>query len=176
VDEQMAVNVWSDDNRAESDMGTEMAERSESIDEILDFAIANEIEATRFYTDLAGKMDNPTMRKVFADFAREEQGHKAKLETVKRGEYSLEVKAIEVQSLGLADYLVESESTPDMTYAEALILAMKKEKAAYRLYMDLAAAVGARELVEMFRALAAEEAKHKLRFEIEYDDVVLKED
>jgi rubrerythrin len=52
---------------------------------------------------------------------------------------------------------------------------MKKEKAAYRLYLDLATAAGAGELADLFRSLAAEEAKHKLRFEIEYDDVVLKE-
>ncbi len=63
-----------------------------------------------------------------------------------------------------------------MTYAEALILAMKKEKLAYKLYLDLAAAAGDGELADLFRSLAAEEARHKLRFEIEYDDVVLKED
>jgi len=34
----------------------------------------------------------------------------------------------------------------------------------------------AEELTDMFLALAQEEARHKLRFEIEYDDVVLKED
>jgi rubrerythrin len=153
-----------------------MTERFKSVDEILEFAIANEVEASRFYTDLAAKMENPAMRKALEDFAQEEQGHKAKLEAVKRGERAFEAKAIEVQSLDLADYLVQSEPAPDMTYAGALILAMKKEKAAYRLYMDLAATVGTGELAEMFCALAAEEAKHKLRFEIEYDDVVLKDD
>ena len=40
--------------------------------------------------------------------------------------------------------------------------------------LDLAAGASD-ELAELFRSLAAEEAKHKLRFEIEYDDVVLKE-
>jgi rubrerythrin len=60
-----------------------------------------------------------------------------------------------------------------MTYAEALILAMKKEKAAYRLYTDLAGVAEAEELTNLFLSLAAEEAKHKLRFEIEYDDHVL---
>jgi rubrerythrin len=153
-----------------------MTERFKSADEILEFAIANEVEASRFYTDLAAKMDNSAMRKALEDFACEEQGHKAKLEAVKREKRAFEAKAIESQSLDLADYLVQSEPAPDMTYAEALILAMKREKAAYRLYMDLAATVGAGELAEMFRALAAEEAKHKLRFEIEYDDVVLKDD
>jgi rubrerythrin len=42
--------------------------------------------------------------------------------------------------------------------------------------LDLAAVAEAEEFTEMFLALAQEEAKHKLRFEIEYDDAVLKED
>ena len=153
-----------------------MDERFESVDEILDFAIGNEEEANRFYLDLAAKMDVPAMKEVFEDFAREEQGHKAKLEAVKRGEYSFGTGAAKAADLGLADYLVAQEPTADMSYAEALILAMKKEKAAYKLYLDLAAVAEVEELTDLFLALAGEEAKHKLRFEIEYDDVILKED
>lgn len=149
--------------------------RSDSLDRILDYAIARELEASQFYMDLAAMMGTDAMKQVFRDFAREEMGHKAKLEDVKRGEYALDPPEIEIAGPGLADYLVASEPTPEMNYADTLILAMKKEKAAYRLYMDMAAALGSGELAEMFRTLAAEEARHKLRFEIEYDDVVLKE-
>lgn len=149
-------------------------ERFGSVDEILDFAIEKEIEAHQFYTELAAKMENPAMRKVFEDFAAEEMGHKAKLEAVKAGDY--EVRDEQVASLGIADYVVVGGPQPDMNYADALVLAMKKEKAAYRLYLDLAAIAQAEELTNLFLALAQEEAKHKLRFEIEYDDVVLKED
>lgn len=149
-------------------------ERFGSVDEILDFAVTREVEANKFYTELAGRMENPAMRKVFESFAIEELGHKMKLEAVKAGEF--ELREEQVQSLEIADYVVEGEVRPDMSYADALVLAMKKEKASYRLYIDLAAAAEAEELTDMFLALAQEEAKHKLRFEIEYDDVVLKED
>jgi rubrerythrin len=152
-----------------------MSERFKSVGAALDFAIGNEVEAHAFYLELAQKMATPAMKQVFEEFAAEELGHKAKLEAVKRGSRSLDAMSRRVQSLGLADYLIESPPKGDMTYAEALILAMKKEKAAYKLYLDLAAAAGAGELADLFRSLAAEEAKHKLRFEIEYDDVVLKE-
>ena len=148
----------------------------DSIPELLDLAIKEEEEAAAFYSALAEKMDRPWMKQAFEDFAREEQGHKARLEAVKRGEYAFGSEAKQIQDLGLADYLVAEEPTPDMNYAEALILAMKKEKAAYRLYLDLATIAEAEELTELFLALAAEEAKHKLRFEIEYDDHILKED
>ncbi len=145
-----------------------------SVDEILEFAIEREIEAHDFYTGLAERMNNPAMREVLEAFAIEELGHKMKLEAVKAGEFV--IREEEVADLGIADYTVEGQVRPDMAYADALILAMKKEKASYRLYIDLAAMAEAEELTDMFLALAQEEARHKLRFEIEYDDEVLKED
>ena len=147
-----------------------------SVNEVLDFAIAREIEASEFYTSLAGKMDAPAIKQVFLDFAKEEQGHRSKLEAVKRGDYSFGTGAEQLLGLGLADYLVEGEPTEGMSYAEALILAMKKEKAAFKLYTDLAAAADGPALRDLFLSLAAEEAKHKVRFEVEYDDHVLVED
>ncbi|MHC4622377.1 MAG: ferritin family protein [Planctomycetota bacterium] len=145
-----------------------------SVDEILDFAIARENEAKDFYARLAERMDSPAMREVFEEFAVEELGHKMKLEAVRAGEAELNKE--EVQSLEIADYVVGGELRSDMSYADALVVAMKKEKASYRLYVDLAAAAEAEELTDMFLALAQEEAKHKLRFEIEYDDLVLGDD
>ena len=145
-----------------------------SVDEILDFAIQSEIGAHDFYAGLAAKMENTAMRKAFEEFAIEELGHKMKLEAVKAGEFTLTEE--QVDSLGIADYIVTGEPQADMTYAEALTLAMKKEKEAYRMYLDLASVAESEELTTTFLALAQEEAKHKLRFEIEYDDVILKED
>jgi rubrerythrin len=50
---------------------------------------------------------------------------------------------------------------------------MKAEKAAFVLYTKLAEVTTDAGLQRVFRSLAQEEAKHKLRFEIEYDDNVL---
>ena len=144
-----------------------------SIDEVLDFAIAGESEAIEFYTGLAGQMDNPAMREVFEGFAKEEHGHKVRLEEVKKG--NIQPKSGDVTDLKIADYMVDVTPSPDMDYQSAIILAMKKEKAAFKLYTTLASKMQDPELREMFLSLAQEEAKHKLRFEIEYDDVVMKE-
>jgi rubrerythrin len=148
-------------------------DKFESVDDILEFAIAGEVAANQFYMELAGKMKKPAMAKVFEDFAKEELGHKSKLEAIKQGEMLEPTE--KVAELKIADYLVDTEPKPDMDYKDALVLAMKKEKAAYRLYLDLAAVAEAEELTNMFLYIAQEEAKHKLRFEIEYDEVVLKE-
>lgn len=145
----------------------------ESAEEILDFAIERETESHDFYINMAERMENPKMKEVFENFANEEMGHKMKLEAVKHGEIMLGQR--EVMSLGIADYVVDVEPRPDMDYSEALVLAMKKEKAAYRLYLDMAAVAIDEELTDMFLLLSQEEAKHKLRFEIEYDRVVMKD-
>jgi rubrerythrin len=144
------------------------------LNEILDFAIEREQEAVDFYTDLAGRMGSRAMKDVFAQFAQEERGHKAKLQAVQAGKRVL-IAARPVADLKLADYLVAEAPGPDMDYRGALLLAMQREKAAFRLYSDLAADVPDAELREIFLALAQEEAKHKLRFEIEYDEQILKE-
>ncbi len=145
-----------------------------SFDEILDFAIKNEEEAAQFYTDLAAKAELAPMRGVFEDFAREERGHKAKLLGVKKSGNAQPATG-SVLDLKIGDYLVESKPSADMDYQQALILAMKQEKAAFKLYSDLAAATDDSDLRNLLLSLAQEEAKHKLRFEVEYDDYILTE-
>jgi rubrerythrin len=124
--------------------------------------------------DLAQEMERPAMREVFEGFAREEKGHKAKLEAMKQGKIPA-FKSEQVTDLKMADYVVDVEATPNLGYEDALILAMKKEKAAFKLYTHLAQATDDASLQNVFRGLAQEEAKHKLRFEIEYDEYVMSE-
>jgi len=147
----------------------------ESVDEILDFAIQNEQEAHDFYMQLAQNMTRPAMKEIFEQFAHEELGHKAKLEDVKAGG-ALKAAEGKIRSLGIADYVVGgAEPSPQMTYQEALIVAMNAEKRAFKLYNGLAASTDDPGLRELFLGLAQEEAKHKLRFEIEYDEYILTE-
>ena len=143
-----------------------------TVDEILNFAIAGEKAANRFYLDLAAKMDNDEMKKVFEDFAAEEEKHKAILEDIKQGKV---IEFEEVSDLKIADYIVDLEARPDMEYQDALILAMKREKAACAMYNRMATVTHNQETRDTFLMLAREEAKHKLRFETEYDQVILKE-
>jgi len=145
-----------------------------SVDQILDFAIKNEEDAAEFYTNLASKMDKPNMKKIFEEFALEEKGHKAKLSAVKKGK-SMVGSEKKIMDLKLGDSLVEIELDANLNYQDALIVAMKAEKAAYKLYNDLASVTDDANLKATLLNLAQEEAKHKLRFEIEYDEYVLTE-
>ena len=141
----------------------------ETVNEILDYAIANEEAAAKFYMSLAEKAGHDHIKKAFLGFADEERGHKEKLEKVKNGETLLNAQA-KVSDLKIGDYLEVVELRTDMDYKDALIIAMKAEKAAFRLYTDLAEATDNAALKELLSGLAMEEAKHKLRFELEYDE------
>lgn len=145
-----------------------------TIDEVLDFAVQGEQAAVDFYTGLADRSENTEMRDVFIQFAREEMGHKARLLRIK-AEGIFETHPVAVTDLKISDYLSEIEPRPDMDYREALLVAMSNEKAAFKLYTRLAGEISFPELKNIFLSLAQEEAKHKLRFEQEYDDFVLRD-
>jgi rubrerythrin len=152
--------------------GTAM--KLDTVEKVLDYAIEKEEDAAQFYTDLAAKMPRQHMKEVFLGFAREEKGHKAKLMAVKEGRLLMSAEK-EIVDLKIGDHLVEVDLSAEVDYQQALIVAMKAEKAAYKLYHDLAGTTDDPNVREIFLSLAQEEAKHKLRFEIEYDDVILTE-
>jgi rubrerythrin len=141
-------------------------------DELLDFAIKGEEEAAQFYRALAGRVDNPGLKKMFEANAVEEDGHKAKLERVKMSG-SFAPAAMKVQDLKIGDYLVDLDPEKVDNYQDALIIGMKREKAAYKLYSDMARTTDDGELKNLLLLLAQEEAKHKLQFELEYDENIL---
>jgi rubrerythrin len=146
----------------------------DSVEAILDFAIRSEEKASEFYTQLAKEVKRESMKKVFLEFAEEEKGHKEKLLKIKEGGM-LAPASEEVMNLKIAEYVQDVEPNGNMNYQQALIIAMKSEKEAYKMYQGLAEATQDPELKKVLLGLAQEEAKHKLRFEIEYDEYFLKE-
>ena len=149
-------------------------EKFNSIDEILDFAIDQEQEAIDFYSELANNVKSEEMKKIYLEFVEEEMGHKTKLLNIKATK-NFEVSNENVTDLKVSDYLVAEKATPDMSYQDALIIVMKKEKAAFKLYNALAKMAPNEELKNIFQMLAIEEAKHKLQFESDYDEYILKD-
>ena len=142
--------------------------------EILEFAIAKEAEAHHFYMALAGRVDNRGMGKVLEDLAEEELEHKRKLELeiMKLGKtVPTELQAGRASK----DYILADDAVVlDMDYKDVLLLAMEKEDAAFRIYVNLVGTIGDEQSREVLLALAQEEVGHKLRFEAEYN-ALLKE-
>jgi len=146
----------------------------DSVEAVLDYAIGKEQDAAHFYTELANKMKYEHMKEIFMEFAEEEKRHEAKLKSVKSGKIEM-MSDKKVQDLKIGDHLVEVDLDTNLDYQQALIVAMKAEKAAYKLYNDLATTTEDAAMRDLFLGLAQEEAKHKLRFEIEYDEAILTE-
>ena len=144
------------------------------VDEILVFAIEQEQKAVEFYTGLAKEALSEEMKKVFLEFAGEEIKHKQRLTRIREeGVFTMPKK--QVADLKIGDYIIDVKASGKLTYEETLVLAMKREKAAFKLYSTLAERAPNDELKEIFETLAMEESRHKLRFELEYDEYVLRE-
>lgn len=142
-----------------------------SMNAILDFAIEREQEAVDFYTSLAETTDNAALKKTLTAFAGVELKHKEKLQAAQAEEVSLADEGEKgVVDLKIADYMVDVQPSPDMTLQDALVIAMKREKAAMDLYADLAEIVSNPSLKALFNKLAREERTHKLSFETAYED------
>jgi rubrerythrin len=151
-----------------------VARRFSSINEVLDFAIGEEEQAEAFYLKLAEKVDKKWVAQVLRDFSKEEAGHKEKLLSIKAGKL-LTLPPGKVQDLQIAEAVEPPTLGSSLDYQQVLIVAMQKEKEAFRLYSDLAQRSDNPNLRQTFSLLAMEEAKHKLRFEIEYDEFVNRE-
>lgn len=145
-----------------------------NINELLDFAIGEEQAAVDFYLQLSAQSKNPETKRIFTEFAEEEMRHKANLTRIKE-DGTLKLSDAKVKDLKITEYLVDIKPSPTMGFQEALILAMKKEKAAFRMYTSLASKAEDEGVKQMLESLALEESRHKLRFELEYDDVVFRE-
>lgn len=144
--------------------------------EIIDFAVAREQEAVAFYQELQGMAKFSSQRGVLKEFEAMERGHIEILEKIRSDSIQkLDAPIPKVENLSISDYLVEAKPSADMSYQDILIIAMKREEKANRLYSDLADESGDAGIKKLFMKLASEEAKHKLHFEKIYDEDILKE-
>jgi rubrerythrin len=145
-----------------------------SVEEALNYAIKREIEAARFYTQLSEKMRKREMKAALLSMAEEEKGHRDRLIAIRDGGgFTGDETERKVTDLKIAEFVEMPVITDDLDWSLALVVAMKREKAAQQLYLKMAEAAPNAELRQTFLGLAQEEAGHKLRFEQEYDEVVL---
>ena len=141
--------------------------------EIVQFAIQKEIEAVDFYTRASGVVKYSGTKDLFLDFAKQEEGHKKLLEDLNL-EKVVRAKIEKIPNLKISDYLVDTDFRPDISYADILRIAMKREEHSIKLYNDLKPLNGDETLTKLFNFLIQEETKHKYALEKIYDDDILK--
>ena len=138
--------------------------------DILDFAIQKEADSAAFYEALAERANRPVMRMVLLEFAAEERAHRDKLQQIRKSGLRMMPSGKELETLGITKHLKSVKVDRNLDMGKALQLAMREEKAAFIMYFKLAEMTKDRDMRLTLLALAEEEAKHKLRFEIEYEE------
>jgi rubrerythrin len=138
-----------------------------SIRDILDYAIEQEVEANLLYSHWALYAQRPELKAVLERFAMDEFQHKLHLEGVRDGQ--IELSPEEVGTLDIAPTLKPVKPGPDMNLTELLAFAIQKESEAEQLYTRLAGLSRRDDVKKLFTLLALEEARHKLKLEVEYD-------
>ncbi len=137
---------------------------------ILDRAIDSEIEAARFYADVAEKSTNNYLKALFSTFSQEEQKHRRILEGF-RNNPSVVIRFKNVPDFGVSETVPEPILSIEMQPADAIALAMKKEEAAMRQYTQLADACQDAGQMKIFLELAAMEREHKAKMEAAFVDI-----
>jgi rubrerythrin len=149
----------------------------ENLKAIIDFAIEKEKEAAEFYESIAKEESAAGSKNMYKEFALEEKKHQTLLENIDKKGVALglaDYKFKWITDIKRSDYTVAMEYGKNMAYNEILMIAMKREENALKLYNTLLENTDNPEQKTVFKVLCQEEAKHKLALETLYDDYMAK--
>lgn len=144
-----------------------------NLTEIIDFAIEKEKEAADFYLSISKQEQFSGKKEMLLEFSAQERNHQKLLESLKAGKAGKELEGYKfkwIKDIKRSDYVVETKYRPGMPYNELLMLAMKREEKALKLYNEMLAKAESADQKKVFKMLCQEEAKHKLSLETIYDD------
>jgi rubrerythrin len=145
----------------------------ENLKDIIAFALQKEGEAAAFYEHLSKEETMAGAREMLQEFAQEEKKHQEYLQNFNSDNVQGKTAGYDIDwipDLKRSDYLVDVEYRRGMGYRDILIVAMKREERALKLYNELLRAAVTENSKTLFKILCQEEAKHKRSFETMYDD------
>lgn len=143
------------------------------LNDIIDFAISKEIEAAEFYENASTQEQFSGKKQMLLEFSAEERKHETLLKDLKTGDIGDQLDDYDykwIVDIKRSDYVDAIEYHPGMAYHELLMLAMKREEGALKLYNELLDHAETDDQKKVFKMLCQEEAKHKLALETLYDD------
>ncbi len=135
----------------------------QELQDIIGFAIEKEQESADFYNSLLGMVKSQAVAAEIRKIVEMEERHRDVLRNIDVEAYSrsLDDRGF---NLSIADYMVETEPTPEMSVEDLLKIAMCREKKAKEMYTDLAE-LFTHDEKQLFKNLAAEESRHEHLFE-----------
>ena len=143
-----------------------------SVDSVVNFAIDKEEKAMDFYQKCADRAKNQGIKKFFQEMVDEEKRHRDLLKGLNPSALG-DIKLDKVEDLHISDYLIDVQFRNELTYQEALTLAMKKEEKAHAFYAAWKDKCMHEKTGKLFEMLATEEMKHKRKIETVYDEEIL---
>jgi rubrerythrin len=145
----------------------------DNLEAIIAFAIEKEKEAAEFYEENSESEMMSGKRQMLKEFAAEERKHQKMLEAYLATGIAKNIEGYRfewISDIKRSDYADAMAYKPGMAYNELLMLAMKREEAALKLYNQLLSKADNDDAKKLFKMLCQEEAKHKLALETLYDD------
>jgi rubrerythrin len=134
----------------------------QSIGEIIDFAIDRERQAQEMYLSYARTSGRKSFSRLLLTMAEMEKEHERRLMELKgQRAWASAFGTAAPERLSLEEPLKEIAFSPDMEYGDFLVLVMRKEEEAEKLYQQLETLASADETRRLFRQLAGEERKHR---------------
>lgn len=143
-----------------------------SMSDVVGFAIQKEEKAMDFYQQCADRAKNPAIKEFFVEMVQEEQRHRDMLRNLDEANLA-SVKIEPVEDLKISDYMLDMQFHNDITYQEALTVAMKREEKAHAFYAAWKNKCMGEKTAKLFEVLETEEAKHKRKLENLYDEEIL---
>ena len=139
-------------------------------DAIIALAIAAEVDAQKFYTDLAERMTDVHLKNMFLEFIEEEKKHE-KILTGFRSKDSGHIHFIGAPDFKVSETVEKPVVSSKMKPADAIALAMKNEQDAMNNYNKMADSCLDSEQKQIFHELAAMEREHKNKMERAFVDI-----
>jgi rubrerythrin len=145
---------------------------SDELSELWDSAIYREIAAQALYIEAQHGTDDPAAKAMLAELAAEELKHAVVLREMKEGGGGLkDWNSANLVDLKLSEYFSGPDTIEGAGLQEVLIFAMKREQQSVIFYTQMMGALRHVEAKTLCWRLAQEELKHKMKLELEYENL-----
>ena len=143
-----------------------------STKDVLKFALSKELASAQFYRDISSRVAASTTRGIFQVLLKNELEHveAIQFEMEKMG-YTVEIEPEPPSEFEWQERLEMDDAASEMTFADALMLGIQKERAAFRLYTQLLGQTRSPENKQILMELAEEEMRHVIQLEREYESL-----
>jgi rubrerythrin len=155
-----------------------MSSKGWTVEKALQTGVTMEEGAYNLYSNASKMVKSSGSKQMLKELAQDELKHMEYFEKALKDPSKVVADAQTalkktIKDLGVTDPLKEPELSPDATYQEVLLYAIKSEKSANTFYLSLSKEFSGNNIAKVWENFAQQEAGHKQKLEKEYDDVIL---